>query len=57
MYDYKIVEQVTRKKKRLSGVLKKTMVFFAVVFVVMGITISQVFILFTGPFASGIMNT
>ena len=24
MYDYKIVEQVTRKKKRLSGVLKKT---------------------------------
>ena len=57
MYDYKIVEQVTRKKKRLSGVLKKTMVFFAVVFVVMGITISQAFILFTGPFASGIMNT
>ena len=43
MYDYKIVEQVTRKKKRLSGVLKKTMVFFAVVFVVMGITISQAF--------------
>lgn len=67
MYDYKIVEQVTRKKKRLSGVLKKTMVFFAVVFVVMGITYPrplcwlvfawQVFILFTGPFASGIMNT
>ena len=51
MYDYKIVEQVTRKKKRLSGVLKKTMVFFAVVFA------WQVFILFTGPFASGIMNT
>ena len=41
MYDYKIVEQVTRKKKKLSGALKKTMVFFAVVFVVMGITISQ----------------
>ena len=66
MYDYKIVEQVTRKKKKLSGVLKKTMVFFAVVFVVMGITISQAFMLagfclaglyFTGPFASGIMNT
>ena len=36
MYDYKIVEQVTRKKKKLSGALKKTMVFFAVVFVVMG---------------------
>ena len=45
MYDYKIVEQVTRKKKKLSGVLKKTMVFFAVVFVVMGITISQAFML------------
>ena len=57
MYDYKIVEQVTRKKKKLSGALKKTMVFFAVVFVVMGITISQAFILFTGSFASGIMNT
>ena len=63
MYDYKIVEQVTRKKKRLSGVLKKTMVFFAVVFVVMGRPLCwlvfawQVFILFTGPFASGIMNT
>ena len=67
MYDYKIVEQVTRKKKKLSGALKKTMVFFAVVFVVMGITISQafmlagfawqVFILFTGSFVSGIMNT
>ena len=45
MYDYKIVEQVTRKKKKLSGALKKTMVFFAVVFVVMGITISQAFML------------
>lgn len=45
MYDYKIVEQVTRKKKKLSGVLKKTMVFFAVVFVLMGITISQAFML------------
>ena len=45
MYDYKIVEQATRKKKKLSGALKKTMVFFAVVFVVMGITISQAFML------------
>ena len=45
MYDYKIVEQVTRKEKKLSGALKKTMVFFAVVFVVMGITISQAFML------------
>ena len=67
MYDYKIVEQVTRKKKKLSGVLKKTMVFFAVVFVLMGITISQAFmlaafvwqvcILFTEPSARGIMST
>ena len=67
MYDYKIVEQVTRKKKKLSGVLKKTMVFFVVVFVVMELPYPrplcwlvfawQVFILFTGPFASGIMNT
>lgn len=45
MYDYKIVEQVTRKKKKLSGILKKTMIFFAVVFVLMGITISQAFML------------
>ena len=28
MYDYKIVEQVTRKKKKLSGALKKTMSLF-----------------------------
>ena len=27
MYDYKIVEQVTRKKKKLSGALKKTWYF------------------------------
>lgn len=45
MYDYRIVEQVSRKKKKLSGFLKKIMVFFAVVFVVMGITISQAFML------------
>ncbi len=37
MYDYKIVEQVTRKKKEaFRSIKKKTMVFFAVVFVVMG---------------------
>ena len=45
MYDYKIVEQVSRKKKSMSGVLRKVMVLFAVIFVIMGITISQSFML------------
>ena len=35
MYDYKIVEQVSRKKKSMSGVLRKVMVLFAVIFVIM----------------------
>lgn len=45
MYDYKIVEQVSRKKKSMSGVLRKMMIIFAVVFVVLGITVSQSFML------------
>lgn len=45
MYDYKIVEQVSRKKKSMSGVLRKVMVLFAVIFVIMGIAISQSFML------------
>ena len=45
MYDYKIVEQVSRKKKSMSGVLRKVMILFAVIFVIMGITISQSFML------------
>ena len=45
MYDYKIVEQVSRKKKSMSGVLRKVMAFFAVIFVIMGIAISQSFML------------
>ena len=45
MYDYKIVEQVSRKKKSMSGVLWKVMVLFAVIFVILGITISQSFML------------
>ena len=45
MYDYRIVEQVTRKKKAMSGVLRKVMVFFAVIFILMGIMISQAFML------------
>ena len=43
--NYKIVEQVSRKKKRMSGVLCVVMIIFAVLFVVMGITISQAFML------------
>ena len=38
MYNYKIVEQVSRKKKSMSGILRKVMVIFAV-------TISQSFML------------
>ena len=45
MYDYKIVEQVSRKKKSMSGVLRKVMILFAVIFVILGITISQSFML------------
>ena len=41
MYDYRIVEQVSRKKKHMSGALRKVMVIFAAIFVLMGITISQ----------------
>ena len=45
MYDYKIVEQVSRKKKSMSGVLRKVMILFAVIFVIMGSAISQSFML------------
>lgn len=45
MYDYKIVEQVSRKKKSMSGILRKVMIIFAVLFVILGITISQSFML------------
>ena len=45
MYDYKIVEQVSRKKKSMSGILRKVMILFAVIFVIMGIAISQSFML------------
>ena len=48
MYDYKIVEQISRKKKSMSGVLRKVMVLFAVIFVILGITISQSFMLAGG---------
>ncbi len=45
MYDYRIIGQVVRKPKAMSGVLKKMMVFFAVVFLLLGIMISQGFML------------
>ena len=45
MIQYKIVEQVSRKKKKMSGVLRRAMVFFAALFVIMGITIAQAFML------------
>lgn len=45
MYDYKIVEQVVRKKKSMTGFLRFLMIFFAVIFVLMGIMISQAFML------------
>ena len=45
MYNYKIVEQITRKKKKMSGVLKALMLGFGILFVLMGIVISQAFML------------
>lgn len=45
LIDYKIVEQVSRKKKKMSGFLRKTMVVLAAFFVLLGITISQGFML------------
>ncbi len=45
MYDYRIIGQVVRKPKAMSGMLKKMMVFFAVVFLLLGIMISQGFML------------
>lgn len=45
MVSYRIVEQVSRKKKSMSGVLRKSIAFFAVLFVLMGIMISQAFML------------
>lgn len=45
MYDYRIVEQVKRKKKPMSEVLSKCIAVFAFIFVMMGIMISQAFML------------
>ena len=40
-----MVEQVKRKTKKMSGVLRKLMLIFGVLFVLMGIMISQAFML------------
>lgn len=43
--DYRIVTQVKRKKKRFSGLLRASMIFLTVVFVLMGIAFSRGFML------------
>lgn len=43
--NYRIVQQVVRKPKKMTGALRRTMVFFAFFFVILGITISQGFML------------
>lgn len=53
MYDVRIVQQVGRKEKAMTGLLKKVILVFAVLFVVMGITISQGFML-SGFLAAGL---
>lgn len=45
MYNYKIVKQVKRKQKAMSGVLRVIMVVFAVILILMGIALSQGFML------------
>lgn len=45
MYNYKIVEQVKRKQKPLAGVLRTVMIIFAVIMLLLGVTISQGFML------------
>lgn len=45
MYNYKIVEQVIRKPKPLTGVLRTVMIIFAVILLLLGIILSQGFML------------
>lgn len=45
MNDYRMVKQVRRKPKAFSGVLRKIMIAFAVIFLAFGIMISQGFML------------
>ena len=45
MYQQKIVTQVKRRQKRMAGVLRVTMLFFGIVFVLMAIVVSRGFML------------
>jgi hypothetical protein len=45
MLNYKIVEQVKRKPKAFSGLLRKLIVIFAVLMILLGVAISQGFML------------
>ena len=45
MYNYKIVEQVIRKPKPLTGILRVIMIIFAAILLLLGVTISQGFML------------
>ena len=45
MYNYKIVEQVIRKTKPLTGVLRTVMLSLAVLLLLLGVTLSQGFML------------
>ncbi len=45
MYNYRIVTQVTRKPKPMTGFLRTAMIVFAVIFLLMGIMLSQGFML------------
>lgn len=45
MFDYAIVKQVKRKQKAMAGVLRKVMIIFAVIFILLGVMISQGFML------------
>lgn len=45
MYSYKIVKQVKRKQKPFAGALRTIMIIFAVILLLLGVTISQGFML------------
>lgn len=45
MNSYKMVKQVKRKPKAMSGLLRKIMIVFSVIFILLGIMISQGFML------------
>lgn len=45
MYNYKIVEQVIRKPKPMTGFLRTLMIVFAVFLLLLGVTLSQGFML------------